>query len=550
MGKLELHTVEVHIWKLRWRELETFWNRYKPILEKEECQKAKHYRFHEDKMRYLAGKIAVRMFLKEYSGEDKIVLRQGKYGKLYWKAPPGQRKITFNLSHSGEWVLAIFASRQAVGIDVQEMGEISEYMEIAKNFFTEEEAAEIQETESPERFYQYWAAREAHLKALGIGLNKGMDFFSVRENKIIEKGKIKSGWKLYPIQYSVEMRKKILAQTILFYMNKKGVLLKDIPCTLNQILKCLSVNTDNNDIIYRWIELLKKYNYVTETDGIYVCKIEIYEKGLKYGWEEVEYLWKGKLESPLVLDYIINNIKNWDKLIQKEQQATLLLFEQGEDIYADALYKETKILQYLNHSLSKKVLGYLYENANATILEIGAGTGATSDKVLSDIRENKFEEHIVYFYTDISRFFLQRAKERYKECDGKIEMHYQTLDIDEAFSSQLPSNFQADIVIAVGVLNNSVNTDKCIYEINSVMKPGGILLIIETVEDVPDILITQSFMMTEPKDQRKATNTMFLNRKQWLEILEENGFCNSEEFPGYGEYLEVLGQKLFYCTKE
>lgn len=73
---------------------------------------------------------------------------------------------------------------------------------------------------------------------------------------------------------------------------------------------------------------------------------------------------------------------------------------------------------------------------------------------------------------------------------------------------------------------------------------------IETVEDVPDILITQSFMMTEPKDQRKATNTMFLNRKQWLEILEENGFCNSEEFPGYGEYLEVLGQKLFYCTKE
>ena len=215
-----------------------------------------------------------------------------------------------------------------------------------------------------------------------------------------------------------------------------------------------------------------------------------------------------------------------------------------------ALYKETKILQYLNHSLSKKVLGYLHENANATILEIGAGTGATSNKVLSDIRENKFEEHIVYFYTDISRFFLQRAKERYKECDGKIEMHHQTLDIDEAFSSQLPSNFQADIVIAVGVLNNSVNTDKCIYEINSVMKPGGILLVIETVEDVPDILITQSFMMTAPKDRRKATNTMFLNRKQWLEILEENGFCNSEEFPGYGEYLEVLGQKLFYCTKE
>ena len=116
------------------------------------------------------------------------------------EASPGQRQITFNLSHSGEWVLAIFASRQAVGIDVQEMGEISEYMEIAKNFFTEEEATEIQKTESPERFLSVLGSKKkAYLKALGIGLNKGMDFFSVRENKIIEKGKIKSGWKLYPI---------------------------------------------------------------------------------------------------------------------------------------------------------------------------------------------------------------------------------------------------------------------------------------------------------------------------------------------------------------
>lgn len=199
MGKLELHTGEIHIWKLRWRKLETFWQWHKSILEKEECHKAEYYHFHEDKMRYLAGRITVRMLLKEYSGEKKIVLNQGKYGKLYWEVPPGHREITFNLSHSGEWVLAIFTYRQAVGIDVQEMGEIPEYMEIARNFFTEEETAAIRETESPERFYQCWAAKEAYLKALGIGLNKGMDFFSVRENKIIEKGKIKSGWKLYPI---------------------------------------------------------------------------------------------------------------------------------------------------------------------------------------------------------------------------------------------------------------------------------------------------------------------------------------------------------------
>lgn len=84
-GKLELHTGEIHIWKIQWRELETFWKRYNSLLEKEECQKTEHYRFYEDQMRYLAGKIAVRILLKEYSGVDKIVLGKGKYGKLYWK---------------------------------------------------------------------------------------------------------------------------------------------------------------------------------------------------------------------------------------------------------------------------------------------------------------------------------------------------------------------------------------------------------------------------------------------------------------------------------
>lgn len=199
MGRLKLHTGEAHIWKLRWRELETFWEWHKSILEKEECQKAEHYRFYEDKIRYLAGKITLKMLLKEYSGLDKIVFSKGKYGKLYWKAPLGQREITFNLSHSGEWVLAIFAYQQAVGIDVQKIGEVPEYMEIAEKFFATEEAVEIREAGNLERFYQYWAAKEAYLKALGIGLNRGMGFFSVRGNRIIENGKGKSGWKLYPI---------------------------------------------------------------------------------------------------------------------------------------------------------------------------------------------------------------------------------------------------------------------------------------------------------------------------------------------------------------
>lgn len=48
-------------------------------------------------------------------------------------------------------------------------------------------------------FFQYWSAKEAYLKALGIGLGNGMDFFSVKGNVIEENGIIKHEWKLIPI---------------------------------------------------------------------------------------------------------------------------------------------------------------------------------------------------------------------------------------------------------------------------------------------------------------------------------------------------------------
>lgn len=372
-----------------------------------------------------------------------------------------------------------------------------------------------------------------------------------RERRCIVEDKNEfSGFSLSYLQYSVNRRKEVLVQTILLYMHKKGVLTKGVSYTFNQILQALSVCKDNNGIIFKWLELLKSSQYVEENDGRYICMADISENNIKIGWEEIKYLWKDKLESPLVLDYLINNIKNWDNLIQKKQNASLLLFEQGDNTYADALYKDTKILQYLNSILSGFIIDYLKKISNAIILEIGAGTGATSDVVLKDIYKNNLLERITYIYTDISKYFLQKAKERYTVYKEKADIYYHTLNIDKTFSGQLDDKLKVDIVIAVGVLNNSVDTDKCIHEINNIMKPGGILLIIETVEDVPDILVSQSFMMSIPKDRRKNTNTIFLDAKQWLDILGENGFSDIVECPKYGDYLEILGQKLFCCTKE
>ncbi len=86
-----------------------------------------------------------------------------------------------------------------IGVDVQEMAECPDYREIAENFYTAEEAEDVK-NEGPDLFFQYWAAKEAYVKALGIGLGRGMDFFSVRNEKIAEKDKKDQDWFLYPVR--------------------------------------------------------------------------------------------------------------------------------------------------------------------------------------------------------------------------------------------------------------------------------------------------------------------------------------------------------------
>lgn len=197
---IQLHIDDIHIWKIQWEDLIPFWERHINILELEEYQRMVCYRFYDDKMRYLAGKILTKLLLQSYLGIKNISLQKGKYGKPYYRVPAGKREVRFNISHSGEWILAIFSYHRNVGIDVQKIDEISNYMDIAQNFFSKVEAIDIQKVKSSELFYQYWSAKEAYLKALGVGLRYGMDFFSVMGNRIIENGEIKEKWVLYPVK--------------------------------------------------------------------------------------------------------------------------------------------------------------------------------------------------------------------------------------------------------------------------------------------------------------------------------------------------------------
>ena len=84
--------------------------------------------------------------------------------------------ICFSISHSGEWWSCAIAS-QEVGLDIQEEHKCKAER-LAKRFFHPMEV-EWLEQHGYENFCRLWAYKESYVKYTGLGLVKGMDYYTV-----------------------------------------------------------------------------------------------------------------------------------------------------------------------------------------------------------------------------------------------------------------------------------------------------------------------------------------------------------------------------------
>jgi 4'-phosphopantetheinyl transferase len=104
----------------------------------------------------------------------------GRYGKPELKAdsPP----LQFNLSHTQESIAIALHSHNPVGIDIERVRPITHLEKLCQRCLTYEEAATVLNLDRPSaihRFFQYWTAKEAIVKAMGMGLSYPMKHVEV-----------------------------------------------------------------------------------------------------------------------------------------------------------------------------------------------------------------------------------------------------------------------------------------------------------------------------------------------------------------------------------
>jgi 4'-phosphopantetheinyl transferase len=128
--------------------------------------------------RSLSGEVMVRKILAGKLGTrpESFKFMKSEKGKPFLSGNP----VHFNISHSGEYVVAAFCEDSEVGADVEKIKPVN--FEIAERFYSESEKKELfskKGNEKLEYFFDLWTMKESYLKLLGKGLTKPLSTFTI-----------------------------------------------------------------------------------------------------------------------------------------------------------------------------------------------------------------------------------------------------------------------------------------------------------------------------------------------------------------------------------
>ena len=288
---------------------------------------------------------------------------------------------------------------------------------------------------------------------------------------------------------------------------------------------------DRNGICSKYTKLMKVWLNTLTRAGLLSCENGVYNFPDRTSIQketllsELEYIENTYHSMGFLRDCVIH----MDKILCGEENILTYLFPNGGMQNADGIYKENKIAAYCNNIVASIISEYKKRHDSEEtlqILEVGAGSGGTTSSVL----EMMSGENVNYHFTDISDFFMREAKQRLEKYSF---ITYGLYNIDSPPYEQGMEQEKYDIILAANVMHDATDLEQSIKGVNSLLRPGGMLVLLETTRDTMPQLISTRMIdgYSNYSDFRLEKNSPLLSDKEWCEFLCSHGFCSAKSFP-------------------
>lgn len=178
---------EIRLWRIRndprldsSNGLAALWQ----MLDADERAKADRYRVPQARRASILARGMTRLVVGKYLGLAPTSLRFAcnAYGKPALADDVSARRLPFNVSHSGDWVVLAVSAAGEIGVDIEHQRPLENALQLAERFFSESERLALAQLSAAERltaFYRCWTRKEAYIKAVGTGIFTGLDQFDV-----------------------------------------------------------------------------------------------------------------------------------------------------------------------------------------------------------------------------------------------------------------------------------------------------------------------------------------------------------------------------------
>ncbi|MDM8559408.1 beta-ketoacyl synthase N-terminal-like domain-containing protein [Candidatus Parabeggiatoa sp. HSG14] len=285
----------------------------------------------------------------------------------------------------------------------------------------------------------------------------------------------------------------------------------------------------------RCMRVLVEQGDLQQRDDQFIDFVPLQKKSLDILLEEVKTQWADSHEKIALLQ--VCGEKFAGILTGKENPRELLFTGSAFELLQN-LYQSSQDSHYFNsiiQSIFKQIVKSLPAESTLRILEIGAGTGATTAYLLPELPAQRTR----YVFTDVGSSFLESAQQKFSDYSY---LEYRVLDVDQMPTEQGYKNHSFDIIIAAQVLHATKNLGKTLEYVRSLLAPEGILLLWEPTQS-ESICFDVAFPLLQPFENEDELRSQhpFLTTEQWHEGLQKYEFAKVESFP----QVEASGARIF-----
>ena len=306
-------------------------------------------------------------------------------------------------------------------------------------------------------------------------------------------------------------------QGIAATLNRHGLFTTpEIAHRFSAVVQALSAQASHQRLLRQWLQCLTEREWLIREGESWRCRIPLSEI------PEPQEACPQSQWSQALAQYLETCIARHDALFSGQCSPLELLFNEQHRV-TDALYRDNPASACLNRYTAQIAALCSAER----ILEVGAGTAATTAPVLKATRNTRQSYH----FTDVSAQFLNDARARFHD---ESQVSYALFDINQPLDFTAHPEAGYDLIVAVNVLHDASHVVQTLRRLKLLLKAGGRLLIVEATERNSVFqLASVGFIegLSGYRDFRRRDEKPMLTRSAWQEVLVQAGFANELAWP-------------------